>query len=93
MRNKKILLLSILTALLALTVAVTAASPLADGFSIPWWTVDGGGGASQGGTFTLNGTVGQADAGTISGGNFSLTGGYWSITMVRFSNYLPVIRR
>lgn len=93
MRNKKILLLGILTALLALTVVATAAGPLADSFSIPWWTVDGGGGSSQGGAYTLKGTVGQADAGTISGGNFSLTGGYWSITMVVFRIYLPVTQR
>lgn len=48
------------------------------GLDIPWWTIDGGGGQSSGGTFALNGTIGQADAGAMSGGNFSLNGGFWS---------------
>ncbi len=46
--------------------------------SIPWYTIDGGGGTSTGGAFSLSGTIGQADAsGPMTGGNFSLTGGYW----------------
>jgi hypothetical protein len=47
-------------------------------YEINWYTVDGGGGASAGGGYTLTGTVGQPDAGTMSGGNFSLQGGFWS---------------
>jgi hypothetical protein len=49
-------------------------------FSIPWSTIDGGGGlsASVDGRFLLNGTSGQPDAGLAIGGNFSLEGGYWN---------------
>lgn len=48
-------------------------------FSIDWFTVDGGGGTSIGGTFELSGTIGQPDAGVeMTGGTFSLTGGYWA---------------
>ena len=32
---------------------------------------------SAGGSFSLNGTIGQPDAGAMSGGNFSLAGGFW----------------
>jgi len=40
-------------------------------YSIAWSTIDGGG-------FTLNGTVGQPDAGaSMSGGIFTVTGGFW----------------
>ena len=47
--------------------------------SIPWYTIDGGGGASSGGSFQLEGTIGQHDATqTMSGGTFSLTGGFWA---------------
>ena len=46
-------------------------------FNIDSFTIDGGGGASGGGDFTLNGTIGQPDAGTMSGGNYSLAGGFW----------------
>jgi hypothetical protein len=33
-------------------------------FDLSWWTADGGGGSSSGGSYTLSGTVGQADAGS-----------------------------
>ncbi|HXJ72420.1 MAG TPA: hypothetical protein VNM37_06190, partial [Candidatus Dormibacteraeota bacterium] len=49
-------------------------------FSIDWFTIDGGGGTSTGGVYSVSGTIGQPDAGlTMSGGNFSLTGGFWSL--------------
>jgi hypothetical protein len=89
----KIIVFLVLTLLLALTAVAAASSQLASGFSIPWWTVDGGGGVSQGGAYTLSGTTGQADAGNASGGTYSLSGGFWSVTLVRFRNYLPVVRR
>lgn len=47
------------------------------GFSLDWWSVDGGGGASTGGIYSLGGTIGQHDAGVVSGGNFVLSGGFW----------------
>jgi hypothetical protein len=48
-------------------------------YSIPWWTVDGGGGMSTGGAFTLKGTIGQPDAGErLTGGSYALGGGFWS---------------
>lgn len=54
--------------------AATSAQP----FAIDWYTIDGGGGTSTGGSFTLSGTIGQPDAGpTMTGGNFALTGGFW----------------
>lgn len=40
---------------------------------------DGGGGTSTGGVFSVTGTIGQPDAGTMSGGNFALVGGFWSV--------------
>jgi hypothetical protein len=56
------------------------AGPTGGAFSIPWSTIDGGGVInSSGGSFTLSGTIGQPDAGpTMSGGTFSLTGGFWA---------------
>src|SRR5436190_5000580 len=55
----------------------------AQSFSIDWFTVDGGGGGSSGGTFSVSGTIGQPDAGpAMSGGNFSVTGGFWSLLSV-----------
>jgi hypothetical protein len=48
-------------------------------YSIDWYKVAGGGGTSTGGVFSVSGTAGQPDAGSMSGGNYSVAGGYWSI--------------
>ncbi len=48
-------------------------------FAFDWWTVDGGGGQSTGGVFTVSGTIGQPDAGRMSGGQFTLEGGFWGV--------------
>ena len=37
-------------------------------YAITWWTVDGGGGTSSGGGYTLMGTIGQPEAGVMTGG-------------------------
>jgi hypothetical protein len=60
--------------LVLLAIAVSANAQ----FEIPWSTVDNGGAMrSTGGAFQLSGTIGQADAGTLAGGSFVLTGGFW----------------
>ena len=55
------------------------ADGLAQSYSIDWYTIDGGGGTSTGGVYSVSGTIGQPDAGVMSGGNYSLVGGFWSI--------------
>ena len=40
--------------------------------------MDSGGGTSSGGMFTVSGTIGQPDAGTLSGGEYTLRGGFWT---------------
>ena len=52
----------------------------AQNFAIDWFTIDGGGGTSTGGVYSISGTIGQPDAGPVlTGGNYSLVGGFWSI--------------
>ena len=46
-------------------------------YELSWYTIDGGGGRSTGGPYTLTGTIGQSDAGYSRGGNFELLGGFW----------------
>ena len=49
-------------------------------YTIDWFTVDGGGAMNiSGGNYTLSGTIGQPDAGRMSGGNEVLDGGFWGI--------------
>ncbi len=47
-------------------------------FSLTWWTVDGGGGTSSGDAFVVAGTIGQPDAGVMTGGDYALKGGFWA---------------
>jgi hypothetical protein len=42
------------------------------------WSKFSGGGAVSGGGYTLDGTVGQSDAGNLSGGGYALDGGFWA---------------
>lgn len=66
------------TFLLILPLAATAQ------ISIDWFTMDGGGGTSEGGLYSVSGTIGQPDAGgPMAGGNYSLTGGFWSLVAVQ----------
>lgn len=55
----------------------------AQSYSINWFKVAGGGGTSAGGSYQVSGTIGQHDAGgPMTGGNYSLTGGFWSVITV-----------
>ncbi len=56
-----------------------AGSAVAQNYSIDWFSIDSGGGTSTGGVYTLSGTIGQPDAGRMTGGNFTLEGGFWAI--------------
>ncbi len=65
-------------AVTAVILFVTA-SMRAQNYSIDWFTIDGGGGTSTGGVYSVSGTIGQPDAGAMSGGEFSLAGGFWGM--------------
>jgi hypothetical protein len=56
---------------------------LAQPYAIDWYKVSGGGGTSSGGQYIINGTIGQHDAGgPMTGGNYSLMGGFWSLISI-----------
>jgi hypothetical protein len=78
--------------LLGLATAQAAASP--QDFIMARFTVDGGGGSSQGGSFALTGTIGQFDAAVSQGGNFELVGGFWGgISAGEQRIFLPALRK
>jgi hypothetical protein len=57
---------------------VSFGGAVGDGYELDWYTIDGGGQMwSEGGVYALGGTIGQPDAGAMSGGTFVLTGGFW----------------
>jgi len=72
-----------------LLLAIIASTPLlqaaAQSYSIDWYTIDGGGGTSTNGQYSLSGTIGQPDASQtpMTGGSYSVTGGFWSLFAVQ----------
>jgi hypothetical protein len=94
MKPQHVLMLAIVLLLALFSLAGLALAQL-NGYNLNWWTVDNGGGASGNGTYTLNGTIGQPDAGTLaSGGGYTLAGGFWhggAVTKVEMKVYLPLM--
>jgi hypothetical protein len=84
--------------LLVLAVALLGAARVSAlaGYTLDWWTVDGGGGSSTGGSYTLGGTLGQPEPGLSEGGAYTLSGGFWgggSATALSYPLYLPLVKR
>lgn len=79
---------------IALLLIVSTALALS-GYDLSWWTVDGGGGTASGASYTLVGTIGQPDAGILTGGNYTLGGGFWrgGVAAAEYKVYLPMILR
>lgn len=68
-------------------VLTVGASAFSQQYSVDYYKIGGGGGTSTStgtnGQFTVNGTVAQPDAaGPATGGNYSVTGGFWTTTVV-----------
>lgn len=83
-------------ACLVLLVAVPALAQSGAGYDLSWNTIEGGGITfSSGGAYTLGGTAGQADAGSMSGGSYTLAGGFWpgSVARAPFELFLPLVLR
>jgi hypothetical protein len=79
---------------LALLLCLLTPALNAQTYSVSWYKIAGGGGASagtNGGTvYSVNSTIGQSDAGgAINGGGYSVTGGFWSLIAVVQTKDLP----
>jgi hypothetical protein len=65
----------------------------AQSYSIDWYKIAGGGGTSTGATYQVSGTIGQPDAGgAMTGGNYSLTGGFWALISVVQTPGAPTLK-
>jgi len=70
---------------------VAGFSLFAQSYSVDWFKIAGGG-ASSNGRYSVSGTVGQFDAGgPMTGGNYSLTGGFWSLISVMQTPGAPTL--
>jgi hypothetical protein len=73
------------TAQILVLLFLSGISGFAQTYSIDWFSINSGGGTSSGGTFAVNATVGQpaATSQALTGGNFSVMGGFWSLFAVQ----------
>jgi hypothetical protein len=71
---------------------LAAGSAQAQNYSIGWYKIAGGGGTSTNSQYSVSGTIGQPDAGSaMAGGNYSVTGGFWSLISVVQSAGAPTL--
>jgi len=88
---KRAAILSVTAAFLFLLAGVVLAN---GSFDLSWWTVDGGGATfSEGSGYSLGAAIGQPDAGRLSGGDYTLYGGFWAGPEVRYPFFLPVVMK
>jgi len=72
--------------------ALAVLSARAQSYSVDWYKIAGGGGTSTGGLYSVSGTIGQPDASdAMTGGNYSLTGGFWSLINVVQTTGAPTL--
>lgn len=85
--KKQIFALTLLSVLLGFSVTSQAQT-----YAINWATIDGGGGTSTGGVYSVSGTIGQPDAsGPMTNGVYSVTGGFWPLPTVIQTPGAPVL--
>ena len=96
MKHRRAIILVLVLLLAFFSLAGLALAQLGS-YDLSWWTVDGGGGTSSGNGYSLTGTLGQPDAGTVaSGGGYTLAGGFWHggvAAAIQLKLYLPVVVR
>jgi len=77
---------------LALLLSMYGLPAYAQSYTIDWYKIAGGGGTSTNGNFSVSGTIGQPDASSaLSGGNFSVSGGFWSLINVVQTSGAPTL--
>jgi hypothetical protein len=74
---------SLLRFLMIIAAASFISRASAQSYTIDWYKIAGGGGASTAGVYSVTGTIGQPDAGSMTGGQFSLEGGFWGVTAIQ----------
>ena len=79
--------------LIALPVLLLTATAL-QAAEIPWWTFTGGGGIAQHGAVALGGAIGPIAPALspATGGNYTLTGGFWPAFPGQPKAALPVLQ-
>jgi len=89
--------LKVFLLVVTIIIFITTTALAISSYQINWWTVDGGGGTSQGGDYMVSGTIGQYDTSPMmSGGDYTVVGGFRGgalTTPSSYVGYLPVVIR
>ena len=85
----RISILLILLTILLLTTTALSASTAPSALEVQRYVIASGGGHSEAGDLTLDGTVGQAVVGTTTQGTFDLCSGFWC-GMGTYNLYIPL---
>jgi hypothetical protein len=92
-----LVMLALVTILLLLVQGTSKSTVTAQSggvYDLTWNTFDSGGVIRSGGSFMLNGTIGQHDASNmLRGGVFMLQGGFWPGIQPYYDVLLPIARR
>ena len=77
-----------------LVLVLSALALAQDGYDLSWWTADGGGYTfSTGPGYSLGGTIGQPDAGVLTGPGYTLSAGFWPGGAAAYRVHLPLVLR
>jgi hypothetical protein len=88
---KRVLLVPAAVALGMLLLAPHASGQSGGPYDLTWSTIDGGGGTfSTAPGLSLGGTIGQPDAGRLTGDLYVLSGGFWAATTARLACLVDV---
>ena len=90
MKTQRRIVVTVVLIGVLLLASVVLAAPMAT--TLERYVIGGGGGHTEGGTYALDGTIGQAVVGTGSAGSLSLCSGYWC-GLATFDIYLPLVMR
>ncbi|MBW8039346.1 MAG: hypothetical protein FVQ85_05050 [Planctomycetes bacterium] len=74
--DKKIWYVNVVVLGICLSLVSNTLAQSGGSYELSWSTIDGGGGRSSGGQYTLLGTIGQPDAAYSADGDFELLGGF-----------------
>jgi hypothetical protein len=87
--------IAILLAAAILLGFATSAALAQSGYGLVWQVAASGGGHLEGGSYTLDYTVGQAVTGITQGGAYGLCSGFWcsALSEAGFKNLLPLIMK
>lgn len=74
---KQYLKSTLIAGAMCLLIVTIALAQTGGQYDLTWFTIDSGGGASQGAAYQLADTLGQPDAAVWAGGDYNLQGGFW----------------